>query len=54
MNHEEILARAEREIEVKLIRHEQEFQKLRAILVDKYGEEGVRKVEEQIKREHDE
>lgn len=48
MTHEEILITAERQIEMKLLRHERNYQALRATLVQKYTEEGVKKVEEKI------
>ena len=41
-----MLAMLEREVAVLHMRNEAEFQELRAGLVEVYGEDGVRKVEE--------
>jgi hypothetical protein len=41
----EELVTMDRELSMKLMRHELQFQRLRAGLVEKYGEDGVQKVE---------
>ena len=51
LTHNQLLAKFDRELEAKFAANEREHQRLRAILVEKYGEEGVRKVEEKIKQE---
>ena len=53
MTYTEELNAAERELDLQLMIHSREHDKLRAELVEKYGEEGVRKVEKQIEGEYE-
>ena len=48
LTHQEILLQEERALAMQGFRLENEYQELRATLVKKYGEDGVKKVEEQI------
>ena len=50
-DHELLLSKWEREQAVIGIMNEAEYQKLRNLLVDKYGEDGVQKVEAKITKE---
>ena len=50
-DHELLLSKWEREQAVIGIMNEAEYQKLRNELVDKYGEDGVQKVEAKITKE---
>lgn len=52
LSHEQMLAMLEREVAVLHMRNEVEFQELRAGLVERYTEEGVKKVEEGINAEN--
>ena len=53
-NYIEVLEIAERDHQLWMIQFEKEYQQLRDILVEKYGEHGVCKVEAKIKRERNE
>lgn len=48
LSHESILARFEREVAVISAENERAFKELRACLVDKYGEDGVARVEAKV------
>ena len=50
--HEDLLLKGNREIDVRLARHEIDYQKLRAELVAELGEEQVRKLEEEAHAEY--
>jgi hypothetical protein len=52
LSHEQMLAGMEREAHVQGMINEREYQELRALLVGKYGEDGVQKVEAKIEGEH--
>ena len=50
LTHMQIIAQEERKLAILGMQNDQEHEKLRQRLVDQYGEEGVKKVEETLKR----
>ena len=52
MTHDEILTKGERKHQVWLLKFEREYAALRSKLVEKYGEEGVRAVEDSCNKKY--